>query len=168
MKNICLILCFISGFSSIAFSQYKVLPKNGEGRVDRSGNAVFWPNYLFTHPSVFISNGQAEVRPMRKWWRDPVQPVVTSPLPATEQNQTMGFPYPDARATVFFRPSKDFPAQSRSTFISEVNGAMDLLPKAKSSRTEILQAADQCLLTKEILKKLNIPKPPGLEESEDK
>ncbi len=82
MKNAWLIICITMFAVSTAAGQVNILPKTGEGRYDRSKKTVFWPNTIFTHPSFFLSGGEIDVRPMRKWWRDPMPPVVSVARPA--------------------------------------------------------------------------------------
>lgn len=82
MKNAWLIICIITVAVSTAAGQVNILPKTGEGRYDRSKKTVFWPNTMFTHPSFFLSEGAIDVRPMRKWWRDPMPPVASAAHPA--------------------------------------------------------------------------------------
>lgn len=81
MRNVLLILTAVSFFSITLHGQYPMIPKTGEGRYDRSSETVFWPNTIFTHPSIFFREGQTDVRPMRKWWRAPLRTV--SPVPVS-------------------------------------------------------------------------------------
>ena len=82
MKNAWLIICLIALVVSTAIGQTNILPKTGEGRYNRSKKTVFWPNTMFTHPSIFVSKGDMDLRPTRKWWRTPIQAVASVAHPA--------------------------------------------------------------------------------------
>lgn len=64
------IMMFLFIISSHGQTQYTSVPRTGEGRVDRSGNTIFWPNPIFFKPSVFFSSSEANIRADRKWWRE--------------------------------------------------------------------------------------------------
>lgn len=64
------IMMFFFIISSHGQTQYTSVPRTGEGRVDRSGNTIFWPNPIFFKPSVFFSSSEANIRADRKWWRE--------------------------------------------------------------------------------------------------
>ena len=44
--------------------------RSGEGRFNRSSQAVFWANPIFFKPAVFFSSTEVNIRANRKWWRN--------------------------------------------------------------------------------------------------
>ena len=145
MKIRCFVFCSAVFFFSVVSGQNGIVPKTGEGRHDRNPTTVFWPNDMFTMPSVFISGEEINVRPMRKWWRDPVRPVPS--LPNLRSDPAKEIVLPGARPANPTAPplqmlfSDPFPGKPKTTDVT--------YRLIGSDRT------DRCLLTRQILNHLN-------------
>ena len=61
------ILCFLMSTSVMA--QINILPRTGEGRMNRSEATAFLPNQQFLVPGFRWSNESIQVDDKQKWWR---------------------------------------------------------------------------------------------------
>lgn len=70
MKQIPLLVFAVLLLTTVSYAQWDLVPRMGEGSVNRSEQAVFWGESPYLNPSFFWSKGQVDPGLNRKWWRN--------------------------------------------------------------------------------------------------
>lgn len=70
MKNLMIVLVGILLSTTLQSQIVQCLPRDGEGRKNKSNTAVFWINPIGLQPSVFFNKAGIDPQRNRKWWRN--------------------------------------------------------------------------------------------------
>lgn len=70
MKNLMMVLAGILLSTAVQSQVVHCLPRDGEGRENKSHTAVFWINPIGLQPSVFFNKAGIDPQRNRKWWRN--------------------------------------------------------------------------------------------------
>lgn len=86
MKNLMMVLAGILLSTAVQSQVVHCLPRDGEGRENKSHTAVFWINPIGLQPSVFFNKAGIDPQRNRKWWRNElVSPANISPIKEVEE-----------------------------------------------------------------------------------